>query len=93
MYKKYCQEYFLIRLKDVKNDNLIRAFFTEDPLKYLKFYKYMQENDIDVDIDNDCKENDPYEDTIGEIQDIVVSFGGEKTFPYMDIWVEVRNYK
>ena len=33
MDKKDCQEYFLIRLKDVKNDNLIRAFYTEEPLK------------------------------------------------------------
>lgn len=91
--KKDCQEYTLIRLKDVKNDHTIRVFYTEDPLKFLKLYKYMEENDIDIDIDYDCKNNDPYSDTVGEIQDIVVGFGGKNTFPYIDIWVEVRDYR
>lgn len=93
MMKKDCQEYTLIRLKDIKNDYLIRAFYTEDPLKYLKLYKYMQENDIDVDIDNDCEDNNHYNDTIGKIEDIIVGFGGKYTFPYIDIWVEVRDYR
>ena len=39
MKKADCQEYTLIRLKDIKNEHLIRSFYTEDPLKYLKLYK------------------------------------------------------
>lgn len=93
MMKKDCQEYTLIRLKDIKNDCVIRTFYTEDPLKYLKLYKYMQENDIDVDIDDDYQETDLYVDTIGEIKDIVIGFGGKYTFPYIDIRVEVRDYR
>ena len=93
MKKADCQEYTLIRLKDIKNEHLIRSFFTEDPLKYLKLYKYMEENDIEIDIDNDCEDNDPYIDMIGDITDVFVNFGGKYTFPTIDIYVEVRNYR
>ena len=53
----------------------------------------MEENDIEIDIDNDCEDNDPYIDMIGDITDVFVNFGGKYTFPTIDIYVEVRNYR
>ena len=92
--KKDCQEYILIRFKDVKNDHLIRSFFTQEPWKYLQMFEYMTNHDISFDIGEDFEnENDPYNDMVADIEDIIVTFGGKDTFPCIDVWVEVRDFR
>jgi len=92
---KDCNEYTLVRLKNEKNNDLIRAYYTRTPVEILKFYKYMEENEIDIDIDpdGDCGYGKQYDDMIGSIEYITVGFGGKVTFPYIDIHVSVRDYR
>lgn len=91
--KKDYQNAVLVHLYDEKNEKLIRAFWTQEPEMFLKMYTFMQEHAIDIDIDYDENDEDPYNDTIGTIKDITFSSGGSYTYNIIKIYIEVRNYK
>lgn len=94
--KKDYQNGVLVKIYDEKNKHLIRSFWTQEPEMFLKMYTFMYENDIDIDIDSDDPykiDNDPYNDKIGAIKDIIFSTGGSYTFNTIKIYVEVRDYR
>jgi len=87
------QNAVLIKIYDIENENQIRSFWTQEPEMFLKMYTFMHSNNIDIDIDYDCKENDPYNDKVGEIQDIFFSTGGTETYNCIKVYVAVRDYR
>lgn len=87
------QNNVLIKLIDIKNESQIRNFWTETPEIFLKMYYFAWEKDINIDIDPDGKEKDYYNNKIGTIEDIVVSFGGKYNLNCIKIYVEVRDFK
>ena len=88
------QNRVLVKLYDEKNNHQIRSFWTQEPEMFLKMYTFMYKNDIDIDIDpDDIDNNDPYNDKIGTIKDIIFSAGGSYTFNVIKIYVEVRDYR
>lgn len=87
------QNAVLIKLVDASNEYMINAFFTQDPTMYLKMYTFMQEHNIDIDINLDDNKESPYDDKIGTITDIFVSCGDKDTYPCIQIYVEVRDYR
>ena len=92
--KKDYQNEVLIKLYDEKNDHQIRTFWTQKPEMFLKMYTFMQEHDIDIDIEEDDIDNkNPYDDKIGTIKDIIFSTGGTYTFNVIKIYLEVRDYR
>ena len=86
------QNAVLIKLYDESNDNQIRAFWTQEPEKFLKTYFFMFENDIDIEINEDGNEKDPYNDKIGTIKNITFSTGGSSRFNVIKIYLEIRDY-
>lgn len=81
----------LIRLYDAKNDNMISAFYTDNPSEFLKTYYFCKENDISINIPHDLdNENYKYNHlTAGTIMEIEVGFGGTGgTVPHVDVWLE-----
>lgn len=81
----------LVRLYDAKNDNMISAFYTNNPSEFLKMYYFCKENDININIPHDLdNENYKYNHlTAGTIMEIEVSFGGAGgTIPCIDVWLE-----
>ena len=81
----------LIRLYDAKNDNMISAFYTDNPSEFLKTYYFCKENDISINIPHDLdNENYKYNHlTAGTIMELEVGFGGAGgTIPYIDVWLE-----
>lgn len=81
----------LIRLYDAKNDNMISAFYTDNPSEFLKTYYFCKENDISINIPHDLdNENYKYNHlTAGTIMEIEVGFGGTGgTVPHIDVWLE-----
>lgn len=80
----------LIRLYDAKNDNMISAFYTDNPSEFLKTYYFCKENDISINIPHDLdNENYKYNHlTAGTIMEIEVGFGGHSNIPYIDVWLE-----
>ena len=91
--KKDYQNAVLIKIYDIKNDKQIRSFWTQKPKMFLKMYSFMQEHNIDIDIDYDENDKDLYNDTIGTIEDIIFSSGGTYTYNVIKIYVKVRNYR
>ncbi len=91
--KKDYQNGVLIKIYDKKNEHQIRSFWTQEPEMFLKMYTFMYENKIDIDIDYDGIDDDPYNDKIGTIKDIIFSTGGSYTFNTIKIYVEVRDYR
>lgn len=91
--KKDYQNGVLIKIYDIKNKYQIRSFWTQEPEMFLKMYTFMYENEIDIDIDYDEVDDDPYNDKIGTIKDIIFSTGGSYTFNAIEIYVEVRDYR
>ena len=91
--KKDYQNGVLIKIYDEKNKHQIRSFWTQEPEMFLKMYTFMCENEIDIDIDPDENNDDPYNDTIGTIKDILFSSGGTYTYNVIKIYVEIRNYR
>lgn len=87
------QNAVLIKIYDIKNENQIRSFWTQEPEMFLKMYTFMQANQIDIDIDSDCLDNDPYNDMVGEIKSILFSSGGTNTYNCIQVYVEVRDYR
>lgn len=91
--KKDYQNGVLIKIYDIKNKHQIRSFWTQEPEMFLKMYTFMYENEIDIDIDYDEVDDDPYNDKIGTIKDIIFSTGGSYKFNAIKIYVEVRDYR
>ncbi len=91
--KKDYQNEVLIRIYDEKNNHQIRSFWTQEPEMFLKMYTFMQENDIDIDIDPDKIDDDPYNDTVGTIKNILFSSGGTYSYNVIKVYVEVRDYR
>ena len=83
-------EKWLIRLKDCKNDNLIAAYYTDNPKAQLETFYFMKEHDMDLGItENLDDENYKYKNKeAGHINDIVVCFGGYGSYSYIDVWLE-----
>ena len=82
----------LIRLKDVKNENMIASFYTKNGIDFLKQYKFIKDNDMTINIPYnwDNEKNSAYKyPEAGEIEEIEVSFGGLGNIPCIDIWVKV----
>lgn len=70
----------LIRLKDVDNKNsMLAAFYTNNPVEYLKMYHFCKKNDISL-----CLHNENVE---GSIEEIEVAFGGDENLPCIDVWI------
>lgn len=91
--KKNYQNGVLIKIYDEKNEHQIRSFWTQEPEMFLKMYTFMYENRIDIDIDPDEIDDDPYNDTIGTIKDIFFSSGGTYSYNVIKIYVEIRDYR
>ena len=81
---------WLIRLKDCKNDNMIAAYYTENPEQHLKTFYFMKEHDIPLNIpkDYDNKKYKYNDKDAGTIYDVEVGFGGKRTYCYIDVWLE-----
>lgn len=73
----------LIRLKNIKEENMLAAFYTKNPSEFLKMYYFCKENDIPLSL------NQFQEDVEGTIEEIIVYFGDEETFPCIDVWIEL----
>lgn len=86
------QNAVLIKLCDESNNNQIRAFWTQEPEKFLKMYFFMFENDIDIEIEEDENEKDPYNDKTGTIKNITFSTGGSFRINTIKIYLEIRDY-
>ncbi len=72
----------LIRLKDASNENnMLAAFYTNNPSEYLKMYYFCKKNDISLKVSES--------DIQGTIKDIEISFGGGDNIPCIDIWINV----
>lgn len=81
----------LVRLYDAENNNMIAAFYTDNPSEFLKTYYFCKENDISINIPHDFdNENYKYNDKeAGTIMELEVSFGGAGgTIPCIDVWLE-----
>lgn len=81
----------LVRLMDVTNEAVIRAFYTTTPKEILEMYYFCKENDIGINVPiNDDNPNDKYnnEACLG-IEDIEVNFGSDTHFNTIDIWVKI----
>ena len=91
--KKDYQNGVLIKIYDEKNEHQIRSFWTQEPEMFLKMYTFMYENRIDIDIDPDENDDDPYNDTTGTIKDILFSSGGTYSYNVIKIYVEIRDYR
>ena len=83
-------EKWLIRLKDCKNDDLIAAYYTENPKQQLETFYFCKQHDIDIQIPNDYEnENYKYNDKeAGLIYEIEVGFGNEETYCTIDVYLE-----
>ena len=91
--RKDFQNGVLVKLLDEKNNHQIRTFWTQEPKMFLDLYTFIEENNIDIDLDDDCNEKDPYNNMIGEIKDIIFSAGGKNTFNVIEVYLEVRDYR
>ena len=81
----------LIRLKDIKDKDLISAFYTEKPSEYLKMYLLCKKEQIPLLVNNiGYNKNMKYADDEieGFIENINVFFGGKESIPCIDIWIE-----
>lgn len=68
----------LIRLRDSKDENgMIAAFHTEKPSEFLKMYLVMKREEVPI----------IYNEIIGDIKEIEISFGDTRTYPYIDVWI------
>lgn len=82
-------EKWLIRLNDYENDNMIAAYYTENPSETLKTFYFCKEHNLTINLPKDYNENNKYIDKeAGSIYDIEVGFGNEETYSYIDIWLE-----
>lgn len=80
----------LIRLKDCEDEySLIAAFHTEKPAEFLKLYEMCQKYDIPISISKNQEVAEKYEEAVGNIEIIEVSFGGEDNYPCIDVWIRV----
>lgn len=88
------QEKWLIRLKDAdcdkEYDDLIAAYYTENPKQQLETFYFCKEHDINLNLPNNSEEkSDSYKDKeAGSIYDIEIGFGSRDTYCYIDIWLE-----
>lgn len=80
----------LIRLYDIENGCMIRAFFTKETKAILDMYTFAMKNDIEVNIPyNDKKEEDKYNNANAFIKEIEMGFGNEAQYPCINFWAEV----
>ncbi len=94
--KKDYQNFVQVRFIDVKDDNtLIRCFYTQEPEMFLKMYTFAQENYLDVDVSLDIEDYDnKYNNTIGTIENIIITTGDKDySFPVIEIYMNVRDYR
>lgn len=84
-----------IRFIDKDKKTLIRSLLTQEPEMFLKMYTFAQENGLDVDITLDMDdENNEYNDMIGAVENIIITTGDRNiTFPTVEIYLEVRDYR
>ena len=92
------QNSMLIKIIDVEvgengYQHQIRTFWTEKPLMFLEMYNYMYEHDININFEYDGKENDPYIDKFGIIEDIELIPGGSETINCLHVYVSVVDWK
>ena len=83
----------LIRLYDIKNGNMIRAFFTTETKAILDMYTFAMNNDIEVSVpyddNDDNNEENKYNNANAYIKEIEMGFGNETQYPYINFWAEV----
>ena len=65
----------------------------QEPEMFLKMYNFIKDKEIDIDINHDEKDNDPYNNKIGTIEDIIFSTGGTYTFNVLKIYLSIRDYR
>ena len=82
-------EKWLIRLNDCENDNMIAAYYTENPSENLKTFYFCKEHNLGIKLPLiDDKNNKYINKEAGSIYDIEVGFGNDETYSYIDIWLE-----
>ena len=82
-------EKWLIRLMDANKENMITAYFTENPEQSLKTFYFCKEHGIPINIPNSEDENYRYADkTAGSISEIEIGFGNRDSYCYIDIWMD-----
>ena len=74
----------LIRLKDVKDKDLISTFYTEKPSEYLKMYLLCKKEEMII-----CARNKEEKELMGTIEDIEVHFGDGDNLSCIDVWIEL----
>ena len=79
----------LIRLYDMKNGDMIRAFFTKETKAILDMYTFAMKNDIEVNILYNDNSEEKYNNTNAYIKEIEMGFGNEDHYPYINFWAEV----
>lgn len=81
----------LVRLVDIKNDMMIRAYYTSTPVEHLKMYDYFREREnYSIHISENLKDSeDKYNNTDAFVKDIDINFGGEGCITCINIYVEV----
>lgn len=83
-------EKWLIRLYDYENDNMIAAYFTENPSENLKTFYFCKEHDLKIKLPqhDDDKNNKYINKEAGSIYDIEVGFGNDVSYSYIDVLLE-----
>ena len=88
------QEKWLIRLFNAENNDLIAAYYSENPEAQLKTFYFCQNHNIHIYIPDELdNENYKYHNKecgsmFGSIYDIEVYFGNKDTYCSIDIWLE-----
>lgn len=80
----------LIRLYDMENGDMVRAFYTTETKAILDMYTFAMNNDIEVSVPyDDNNEENKYNNTNAYIKEIEMGFGNETQYPYINFWAEV----
>ena len=85
------QEKWLIRLiNSDENNDLIAAYYTENPKQQLETFYFCKGHDIPIQIPDDFEnKNYKYNDKeAGLIYEIEVGFGNEETYCTIDVYLE-----
>ena len=82
---------FLIRMKyrdDSDNENMIKAFFTENISELLSLFKKAKENEIPIEIPIELNQSSDFDGKITYVKDMSIHFGGQESLLALDIWVD-----
>lgn len=84
------QNTLLVRLKNIKNESMIRAYYTENMADTIKMYKTIIDNDVSmyVGVEN-FDHPDGYSGEQVFPKEMDYTFGGKDSLCCLDIWVEV----